>query len=492
MIKEKASEKEGSVNRQTLYYRQNIDNIKADTVKLKDEMSIGTINQVPIGTESYIARLQDQEDAYRNRIKLEKTKRKDLDRKIAEVQKKILEKKQALAMPKDKQIKETNETITLKIKKTEHKLEKILQKYNEVLARNKHLRDEINGLRKEKKTSEEILKNLEKEYKACEKEEVKMQKESNRLKEIGLNLKKQLEDVKNKKKVCEQEMERFNKDWQEVDKLMDQAIRTEDSFSRDGTVRTPISEQKELTGPEALENTTEEIEKYSIRDAVNKVQMFAEAFKKIEEATGISDVEGLMKVFIEAEERNYSLFSHVNVLTNDIQRLDDQILDMNNEIQKYNKAGIITAAQREKVLKDLEVKLNLTELRADMFEKRYEKTMRTIMTFKYGIQQLLDKIGASDLITEDGVDESNIMQYLGVIELRTNEILQMFRYCQNSNSESPAESVENEIIEKKPLKIFAPIIIEKEKETEDDESSRILNRQEYLEKAQVRMQEFRK
>ena len=175
-------EAEPSQGRNSLYYRQTIDNLKAETLKLKDQMSIESTTPAPIGTESYIARLQDQEDTYVKKIKQEKIRRKELDQKIAEVQKKIAEKRISLAMPKDKSIKETNDTILLKIRKTEHKLDKTLEKYNEVLARNKHLRDEIDGLRTEKKISEEILQNLDEEYKISQEEEVKVKGKADNLK----------------------------------------------------------------------------------------------------------------------------------------------------------------------------------------------------------------------------------------------------------------------------------------------------------------------
>ena len=486
MMKEKGSEKDTAVSRQSAYYRQHIDRIKSDTANLKDQMSIESSTLIPVGTESYIARLKDQEETYVKKIKLEKIKKRDLDRRISEVQKRIQEKKESLAMPKDKKIQETNETILLKIKKIEHKLEKILQKYNEILARNKHLRDEVNSLRNEKKISEEILKNLHIESKAREEEdrlsEVKLQE----LKEESKIIKDKLRKVRLDKKHGDQEMEKFNKDWKEVDKMMDAYINSEELFKEE-PIDTPKTPENEAENTEEA-NTAKAAppEKSSIRDAVNKVEMLSEAFKKIEEATGISDVDEIVKIFIQSEEHNYSLFSHVNELTKDIQRLDYQILEMNEEIMRYNQAGLMTAAQREHTLKELESKLNFTEMRAEKYEQRYETTMNIITMFKIGIHQLMEKIGVADVITEEGVNEGNIMQYLGIIELRTNEVLQMFRYCQKSNNDSPVDSAGNDELEKKPLKITLPLI--SDKDNEEDDTSSLFRKQEFLEKIRAKWQ----
>jgi hypothetical protein len=47
------------------------------------------------------------------------------------------------------------------IKQKEYELEKKLQRYNEALANNKHLRNQINSLRKERTLYDKIYNNLE-------------------------------------------------------------------------------------------------------------------------------------------------------------------------------------------------------------------------------------------------------------------------------------------------------------------------------------------
>lgn len=68
--------------------------------------------------------------------------------------------------------------------------------------------------------------------------------------------------------------------------------------------------------------------------------------------------------------------------------------------------------------------------------------MKVINQLKHCIQSLFDKIGCqnsagTEMLGNQGVTESNMMQYLGIIEQRTNEILQMFRACQAGVSPSP-------------------------------------------------------
>jgi hypothetical protein len=60
--------------------------------------------------------------------------------------------------------------------------------------------------------------------------------------------------------------------------------------------------------------------------------------------------------------------------------------------------------------------------------------MKTINALKIGIQSIFERIGCNtdtspELHGSSGVTESNMMHYLGVIEGRTNEVLQMYAAC---------------------------------------------------------------
>ena len=45
--------------------------------------------------------------------------------------------------------------------------------------------------------------------------------------------------------------------------------------------------------------------------SLEKVQSYEEAFERIKEATGITEIDDLVSTFIEAEENNFSLFTYV-------------------------------------------------------------------------------------------------------------------------------------------------------------------------------------
>lgn len=102
---------------------------------------------------------------------------------------------------------------------------------------------------------------------------------------------------------------------------------------------------------------------------------------------------------------------------------------------KLRLQGLNTDNQRKKILKDLEERLQKTEAKAEQYEKKYEAAMKTVNALKVGIQSIFNKIGCNtpanlEMLGNEGVTENNMMQFLGIIEQRTNEILQLYAATQ--------------------------------------------------------------
>lgn len=66
-----------------------------------------------------------------------------------------------------------------------------------------------------------------------------------------------------------------------------------------------------------------------------KLKEYQDAFDRISKATGAKDIDELVKNFIEAEERNFTLSRFVNELTVETEQLDQQIDTIKKEIEQY-------------------------------------------------------------------------------------------------------------------------------------------------------------
>merc|ERR1712070_719692 len=128
--------------------------------------------------------------------------------------------------------------------------------------------------------------------------------------------------------------------------------------------------------------------------------------------------------------------------------MGEQISDIKSEIEKYKGQGLNTDNQRKKILKDLEERLQTTEAKAEQYEKKYEAAMKTVNALKVGIQSIFNKIGCNtpanlEMLGNEGVTENNMMQFLGIIEQRTNEILQLYAATQAQTREGGVDAQGN-------------------------------------------------
>ena len=91
-----------------------------------------------------------------------------------------------------------------------------------------------------------------------------------------------------------------------------------------------------------------------------KISNYEEAFTKIMAATGISDLQKLVKMFIQNEEKNFTLFKFVNELNSEIDNFETQIFEMQSEIDTNLAVGG-QDSQKRRLIKELEKKLSVTK-----------------------------------------------------------------------------------------------------------------------------------
>ena len=169
--------------------------------------------------------------------------------------------------------------------------------------------------------------------------------------------------------------------------------------------------------------------------AFERVQNFEEAFNKIILATGITDIDQLVKTFIKNEDHNFSLFNYVNEQNNEIEKLNEQIQALKEEEKKYASESGDDPQQHKQLLKDLENKLQTTDSMAEKYEIRCQDLQRVIESLKRGIQSIYEKFDVEESereargekgFGEAVVTESNMVHYLGLIEQRANLVLQNY------------------------------------------------------------------
>ena len=114
---------------------------------------------------------------------------------------------------------------------------------------------------------------------------------------------------------------------------------------------------------------------------------------------------------------------------------------MRDEEQKFQRESGDDANQHKQLLNELAQKLQTTETSAERYESKFQNGLKTVNSLKVGIQSLFSKLecntsSMADMLTDSMVTEANMMQYLGMIEQRTNEVLQMYAAIKRDGSGS--------------------------------------------------------
>lgn len=63
------------------------------------------------------------------------------------------------------------------------------------------------------------------------------------------------------------------------------------------------------------------------------MRIIDEAFNQIKEGSGITDIEEITNTFIKSQEQNFSLYAYVDILTQDIDNLEDENFYLNEKIK---------------------------------------------------------------------------------------------------------------------------------------------------------------
>jgi predicted RNase H-like nuclease (RuvC/YqgF family) len=105
------------------------------------------------------------------------------------------------------------------------------------------------------------------------------------------------------------------------------------------------------------------------------------------QATGINDIDQIVKTFIQAEEKNFAIFKFVNELNIEIENYETQIFEMQSEIDK-NLAEGGQDSQKRRQIKELERKLNSTNESIIAMESEQEKNLLKIKKIKECISKI--------------------------------------------------------------------------------------------------------
>lgn len=206
----------------------------------------------------------------------------------------------------------------------------------------------------------------------------------------------------------------------------------------------------------AWENAKREVEQVSLSQ---ELDAFETAFANIQDQTGISSIDEMVEAFQVSEESNYSQINMINELNKEIKELEVENSRLRSAVGEAEKHGTITDESRRQVYDEAEKMLQNLEKGFHEHERQNEKALRQLEIARPGVHSIFQKVifqlnlwlfllnsrvfyllicflafvspvqlcsSSDDSLTESlaatGVSDGNIMQFLGIIEQRVEEL----------------------------------------------------------------------
>ena len=424
--------------------RAAIDKLKSDNMALKQEIEVVTRADYvpPAHVQDKITRLQDEADSYSRKIGLEHRRVEELEKTISVLTTKAMEQRKRMGGVNS--ARESSVQVDKQVKTLENRLEKALVKFNEALAHNKSLRANIDNLRRERVVFDQIYKKLERELHDRNAEMANVIEVSN----IAYEARDQAQnEIAALKAQADKEQAAFELEWRELGSILEHDRKVaEDKRKADINGKLSMAEERGLRKKIVKGEWGLIKNKAGHHLVAEKASTYEEAFKRIHEATGITDIDDLVNSFIQAEDDNFTLFNYVAELNQEMEKLEEEVQDLRGELEKCRGQGATGETQRKKLLQDLEARLQVTQGKAETYGQKHAHAKRTLNGLKQGIMSIFSKIGCSaaemrEALGDTGITEDTMTTYLGVIEQRANEILMRYAAVQRAATSADGANI---------------------------------------------------
>ncbi|XP_006015315.1 coiled-coil domain-containing protein 63 [Alligator sinensis] len=355
-------------------------------------------------------------DEYDSLIKATKALIAELDEKVMEMESKI--EKQNLVVAKVKEANDSKE-LQKKIQRLETRLNHVTVHFGTVLTTNTKLREEIETLRVQKAVFDNNYIKLHKKFDQQKRMMENATEQSSQAYDQRVEALARMSAMKDKRY---KDTVQFNIEFRELERIFDHETKLKSFMVVKLVDRSDFEDQAKR----------EEALKASKRAKKSKGESFESyevSYIRLLQMTENGDIGQLVEEFIEKEEKNFAYFSYATELNNEMERLQKRIEDIQSEILHLKSQQKDAKATSHVSLKDLERKLKKTSEEADLYELTCKESGKVLDQLKSAVAFLFkqtncdatkikEQLGESDEITD-----LNLMQYFGVIEKKTNDLL---------------------------------------------------------------------
>lgn len=366
-----------------------------------------------------IAELLDREVQVQEEIKEEKEAVARVEEEVAAMSKAINQ--QCKKMKGSKDIDHQKHIANIKLTRVlENRLDNMTKKFSIALTDNSNLRGYINHIEGQKARFLDLYRRLKSELSEGKKQIDRISEMATAHFHVRDEAQHRMASLRER---AERDLAMYKSDIKDVMRVLEHDRKLCEFMTAKSEDRVSILEE------EMISRMVKKLETQlsGLRQEANK---FEDIFDKIKEATGIEDTDTLVKSFIQNEDQNFALFNYVNNLNTEIETLQDEIRYLKDEIEMIKREGVENDVRRKVILTELEAKMNNATDELTIVKKECKISRRQLELLKPKIEKVFNSIRCDRAsITEllgggVTVDDNNIIQYLGIIEQKCNQLLQ--------------------------------------------------------------------
>ena len=294
--------------------QQSIDKLRKENEQLKSELAMETRHasvKVSTAHASKLSVLTEQGNLYTSKIAVQERNLAEIEKQMALMREKVMS--QRKRMGGVNAARENQMMVFKQIRILENRLDKALVKFNEALAHNKKLRENIDNLRRERVVFDNIYRKLERELHEKKKKMANIIELSNQAYEARDQAQMEIAAIQ---QADAKETQEYDEQMQALGRKIDEDKKRKDMLLRDNASSSnggmSMDEESHLKKKVTKGVWSIAKDKANVAASIDKVQSYEEAFNKIKAATGISDIQELVNTFIANEDQNFSLFNYVN------------------------------------------------------------------------------------------------------------------------------------------------------------------------------------
>ncbi|XP_045621744.2 coiled-coil domain-containing protein 63 isoform X1 [Procambarus clarkii] len=368
-------------------------------------------------TITTLAATLDRQAKYLQLIDKEKDKIKELDTSITAAERRVRETRRRV--PSARQLESRRLTALSATKALQNRIQQATVRLNAVLADNRVLRTTLENILKERdkfmlqaqrlekqladtvKRKGDIMDQVTKAYSERDEAQTKMRA----LKERG-----------------ERDAQQYTHELKKLQRALDHQNHLRAFVATisageddDASQRRTEGESGEPRGPEQTLAT------------------YRASVSHLREMSGEGSVETLVTNYLQAENDNYTLFTYISDLNNEVTSLTAEVRRIRQQIEETRGKGAEKERDSQRTVSQLESEVRSAEEAVDALERDLRQAEDTLTEMKTSTQELFDLLqcDAQPIIAIVGggeITSASVSVYLSVVEQRVQELLQLRQF----------------------------------------------------------------